>query len=439
MSKAYNWSWVQAQSASTIELWQNSAASFAPDLPQFTLKEQQRREKAFDVGMRDVERLLRKAPHGTTGRIGMQDKAVAAFARFSAAALGLEAAATALITGEFLPLGKEFARSARRFDPDLSMSDIVQACRNAWTACGLQPLLGEPMILSSSILGYSLLYPYSDNYLDRMDVSSDAKLRFSARFRARLRGEQISSQDDREASIWAAVALVEEQYPRLAFPQVYDSLLAIHQAQEESLAQLGGRRWCTDTEILRISCAKGGTSVLANACLARGWVSEEEALFSFEMGTLLQLGDDLQDLREDLQHGFATLFTVAVERGAPLDRLVAQLLNFHELVATHMESLPHGSPTLRRLLRTSWRSLILGAVAHTQDFFSPGHLNKLEASSPFRFAFLRDRSKKLTGRRGLYKTLFEACVEAPDIEAAKACEAAIPLPRAGQLLFRISE
>jgi hypothetical protein len=434
MSQAYNWSWVQAQSAQAVELWQECAALSAPAGPRFTLKEQQQREKAFDGGIRDVERLLRKAQPGNPGRIAVQDQAVDAFARFSAAALGLEPAATVIITDDFLPLGKEFARSARRFDPNLGMSDIVQACRNAWTACGLQPLLGESMALSPSIFGYSLLYPYSDNYLDCMEVSSEAKLRFSARFRSRLCGEQISSQDDREAAIWAAVALIEEQYPRLAFPQVYDSLLAIHQAQEESIAQLGGRRWCNDAEILRVSCAKGGTSVLANACLSRGWVSEEEAFFSFEMGTLLQLGDDLQDLREDLRRDFATLFTVAVERGAPLDRLVAQLLNFHERVAVRMESLPHGSPTLRQLLRMSWRSLILGAVAHAPGFFSSAFLNELEASSPFRFAFLRDRSKKLTSRRGLYKTLFDACVEAPEVR-----EASTPLMHAGQLLFRTSE
>ncbi len=434
MSQVYNGSWVEARVAQTIELWQQSATPLAAAGPRYSPNEQQAREKAFDGGVREVERLMRKAPRRKAKRIAVQQQAVAVFARFSAAALDLEPAAIELITGDFLPLGKEFARSARRFDPDISMADIVQACRNAWTACGLQPLLGERMELSPSILGYSLLYPYSDNYLDRLGVSTEDKLRFSARFRSRLRGEQISSKDEREAAIWAAVALIEEQYPRIVFPEVYDSMLAIHQAQEQSIAQLGGRNWCDEAEILRISCAKGGSSVVANACLARGWLSEQESLLAFEMGTLLQLGDDLQDLREDLRRDFSTLFTVSVLRGAPLDRHVAQLLNFHEHVAARMESLPHGSETLKRLLRTSWRSLILGAVAQAHEFFSPEFLAALEATSPFRFAFLRDRSQRLTSRNGLYKTLFDAFLDEPED-----CKRSLPLAHTGKLLYGISE
>ena len=100
---------------------------------------------------------------------------MAAFARFSATALDLEAESVHLLTNGFLPVGTRLARWARQFDPTLGMADIIQACRNAWTACGLQPLLGIPMGLTPSILGYSLLYPYSDNYLDREDISARRK------------------------------------------------------------------------------------------------------------------------------------------------------------------------------------------------------------------------------------------------------------------------
>jgi len=175
-------------------------------------------------------------------------------------------------------------------DAGLSMGDIIQACRNAWTACGLQPLLGERVGLTSSILGYSLLYPYSDNYLDRAEISAETKLRFSKRFRDRLRGESLVAGDDREAAIWILVSLIEEQYPRALYPHVFHCLLAIHRAQEESIAQISGSDPCDGDTVLRMSCAKGGSSVLADACLARGWLNEEESRFSFEWGTLLQLG-----------------------------------------------------------------------------------------------------------------------------------------------------
>src|SRR6202034_3762651 len=129
------------------------------------------------------------------------------FAQFSAAALELKEDAIQLLTDDFLPVGTKLARWARQFDASLSMADIIQANRNAWTACGLQPLLGERIELTPSILGYSLLYPYTDNYLDGADISVDAKLAFSRRFRRRLRGETVAAENDREATLWALVEL----------------------------------------------------------------------------------------------------------------------------------------------------------------------------------------------------------------------------------------
>lgn len=411
MQQHYSWPWVQTQVAQTIDVWHAGAAHPAQNGPRYTPKEQRTREKAYDEALRAVEREARKVPRTKAERLDAQDRVLAAFARFSAAALDLDREAVHLLTDDFLPVGTTLARWARQFDPDLSMADITQACRNAWTACGLQPLLGEPVGITSSILGYSLLYPYSDNYLDRADVSPEAKLRFSERFRERLRGEAIPPQSSRESALWALVQLIEAQYPRTLYPQVFDCLLAIHRAQEDSVAQLTSCGHWRDAELLRMSCAKGGTSVLADACLARGWLTGEESRFSFEWGVLLQLGDDLQDVREDLQRGSVTLFSRAAASGEPLDDLVMQLLGFSEQVGRRMDRLPDGASMLKDLLRMSWRSLIIMAVAHSHEFFCPAFLAEAESCSPFRFEFLRARRDRLAGRRGLYAMLFEAFLE----------------------------
>jgi hypothetical protein len=355
-------------------------------------------------------------------RLEVQERIVATFPRFATVALGLEGEAVDLLTNHFLPAGTQLARWAKRFDANLSAADVTQACRNAWTACGLQLLLGEPMALTQSILGYSLLYPYSDNYLDREDVSAAEKIEFSQRFRNRLCGERLAARNLHEASIWALVGLIEEQYSRSAYPQVFDCLLAIHRAQENSIAQLD-RRGCDASEVLRISCAKGGTSVLADACLSHGWLGEEESRFAFEWGVLLQLGDDLQDLREDLQRGSVTLFTSAAAASMPLDGLATQLFNLSDRVAARMDGLPRGTAQMKDLLRMSWRSLILMAVANAREFFSPVFLAGLERSSPFSFSFQCARQKKLTGRQGLYAALFDAF-----IEAGGADKGGLPLP-----------
>ena len=414
MQQIYSWSWVEAQVEQTIEVWNRGSAQPAQDGPRYSLKEQQKREKAYDQGLRAVEREVRRTPRTKAERIKRQDRIVASFARFSATALDLEGETIKLLTDEFLPVGTKLARWARQFDASLGMADIIQACRNAWTACGLQPLLGERVGITPSILGYSLLYPYSDNYLDREDISVEAKLRFSERFRDRLRGERLSARDYQEAALWTLVALIEEQYPRARYPQVFECLLAIHRAQEESIAQLRSSTHFGDAEVLRMSCAKGGSSVLADACLAHAWLSREESRFSFEWGVLLQLGDDLQDVREDMRRGSVTLFSRAALLGRPLDGLVIQLLNFSEQVGARMDHLPNGTEMLKKLLRMSWRSLIIAAVANSHEYFSPGFSDQAERWSPFRFEFLRTRNQRLTSRQGLYAILFEAFLEPPE-------------------------
>lgn len=406
--------WVQAQVAQTIEVWNRCAAGPTPVLPEFSLQEQARREDAYDRSLAAVEREARRVPRDGAERRNTQARVVAEFSRFATAALGLGDEAVELLTNGFLPIGIRLTRWAKRFDQSLSMEDTVQACRNAWTACGLQCLLGDGMQLSRSILGYSLLYPYSDNYVDGSEVSKAVKLRFSARFRERLCGGTLSPCNSREAAMWAMIQLIEDEYPRSQYPQVFDCLLAIHGAQETSIAQLNRGATCDDVDVLRISCGKGGTSVLADACLSHGSLGDEEAEFAFQWGVVLQLGDDLQDVREDLRCGSKTLFSTAVARGEPLDELVVQLLRFSEQTAARMDALPNGTSMYKGLLRTSWRSLILMAAADAHEFFTAEFLAQMERFSPFRFGFLRARHKRLAGRQGLYAMLFESFADDDD-------------------------
>ncbi len=350
----------------------------------------------------EVEEALRPPPTGEE-----EDRIVASFARFSARALGFDGEATELLTHGFLPVRTSLARWARRFDSELSMAGIIQAARNAWTACGMQPLLGVPLALTPSILGYSLVYPYSDNFLDDEDIPGDQKLRFSRRFRRRLLGESLRAENRRERNLWALIALVEFQYPRAAHANVFECLLAIHRAQEGSVGRAEGRRY-SDAECLRVSCAKGGSSVLADACLAYGSLTRQESRFAFEWGMLLQLGDDLQDVREDLRRRSMTLFSRAAADGRALDGLTIQLWKFGEHVARRMEELRGGGAAFKNLLTMSWRSLIVTAVADSREFFSAAFLREAERHSPFRFDFLRTRKERLAARQGLYARLFGA-------------------------------
>jgi hypothetical protein len=416
MERSCSWSWVEGQVSSANAEWGSCVRLGRDAGPRFRPEEQQRREDAYDEALGKVEREAKHARRGGRERAEAQRRVVGVFPRFATVALGLEDDAVHMLTDGFLPIGTQFAQWARRFDRELPMMDVVQACRNAWTVCGIQPLVGDKMEMTRAIVGYSLLYPYTDNYLDDERTSSKQKLEFSARFRDRLCGLQVAPRGRHEAAVWAMVALIEAQYSRRRYPRVYESLLAIHQAQENSIAQQKRRRLLSERDILRLSCAKGGTSVLADACLCHGSLTDAEARFAFDWGVLLQLGDDLQDVQEDLKHGSATLFTRAAEAGTPLDSLVRQLLTFSAIVADQLDALPHGGPALKRLLRMSWRSLILMAVARSYRFFTPEFLAEVEPESPFRFGFLRARHKRFSGRSGLYRVLFESFLDGADAD-----------------------
>jgi hypothetical protein len=419
MERRFNWAGVEAHVAQSIEVWRNCAGRKLPDAPRFTLEEQSLREAAYDDALKAVEREASKARGSRAERLRAQRRVADVFPRFASTALGLENDAIHLLTDGFLPAGTQFAQWATRFDPGLGMAATTQACRNAWTACGLQPLLGDPLELTPAIIGYSLLYPYSDNHLDHRKITKAEKLRFSARFHDRLCGLQLAPQNHRESAVWAMVRLIEQQYPREQYPLVFDCLLAIHRAQESSLAQLTSGASLEDGDVLRISCAKGGTSVLADACLSHGSLTNAESRFAFDWGVLLQLGDDLQDLEEDQRRGSTTLFTSAVAKHIRLDALVIQLLNFSDRVAACMNSVPFGSASHKRLLSGSWRSLIHMAVAAIPQYFSEEFLAELEPCSPFRFGFLRSRRERLSGRSGLYESLFDAFLEAGDVDISK--------------------
>ncbi|MBV8072773.1 MAG: hypothetical protein JO270_22910 [Acidobacteriaceae bacterium] len=408
--ETFDWTWVEAQAERTAAAWRQSAAVSTEWTREYTAEQQASCEHRYDEALHTVEHELQREPD-PAGAPERKQRIVECFGRFSARALELDGESIDVLTEEFLPVGTGLAQWARDFDAALSMPSIIQAARNAWTACGLQPLLGTRIQLTPSILGYSLLYPYSDNYLDDEAITAEDKLRFSSRFRSRLKGATPPTEDFRERAMWTLVSMIETQYPRAQYPQVFECLLAIHRAQEESIGQVRESHAGDDGNCLEVSCAKGGSSVLTDACLAHGFLNEEESRFAFEWGVLLQLGDDLQDVREDLNRGSFTLFSTAAATGELLDGLTIQLLNFSERVWERMKQLPHGTPSYRELMKMSWRSLILRAVAESHEFFSTGFLKEAERHSPFRFAFLRARNERLARRQGLYATLFGALLE----------------------------
>jgi hypothetical protein len=162
--------WVEAQVAQSIDAWKLCAAR---SLPAASALQRERAAQARE-GLRPEP-----ARRGARGALWQRTRPSASrrssassrsFPRFAATRSASKRGRRELLTNSFFPVGTQLARWARSFDAELSMADTIQASRNAWICCGLQALLGRPMELTPSILAYSLLYPYSDNYLDQPEL-----------------------------------------------------------------------------------------------------------------------------------------------------------------------------------------------------------------------------------------------------------------------------
>ena len=357
---------------------------------------------------------FKHAPRTACERESTRERILKAFAVFARGALGFEDRHLNLLLGRGFPQSAvQFTQMARAFDAAVSASDIFQASRNVWTMNGLQVLLGLPVRLTPAMFAYSMLYPYTDNYLDDPAVPTETKVAFNQRFALRLMGENVDPANAQERKICDLVAMIEAQYSRALYPQVYDSLLAIHRAQEKSIRLLRCNASPYEVDVLGISLEKGGTSVLADGYLVAGSLSERHAEFTFGFGAFLQLVDDLQDVEGDGRDGLLTVFSQTARRW-PLDAITNRTLQFGRRVLELLPCFdaPEAEP-FKELMRRSATLLVVLAAGRAARLHTRDYIRELEGRSPFRFAFLEKQSRRLARQRISLMRMIEAFAVAP--------------------------
>jgi hypothetical protein len=298
--------------------------------------------------------------------------------------------------------GEQFVARARDFDPSLDHGQITQALRNLWIMNSIQVLLGGTPSVTPSAFGYSLLYPYTDNLLDDPALTRIEKRAFARRLRDRLSGaSDVEPHSATESRIWSLISAIEAEWPRILYPSVYASLLAIHAAQEE------GSEHCSsslpDRELTRLTFAKGGTSVLAHGYLLLGGLSCTATRWMFGYGTFLQLVDDLEDFEEDRARDMATLFTTS--RRETRERLIHRLFSYgDEVMCTFPVPASDRERALHQLIRSGYRFLVIQSVAGHPATTGRSFARRLEVHSPLRFSSIRSlrrRGSDLPGWRTL--------------------------------------
>jgi hypothetical protein len=309
----------------------------------------------------------------------------------------------------------DFVEQSRQFDPDISAEDIFQGGRNAWSMNLLQYVMGLPVEVTPAILAYSLMYPYSDNYLDDPALSTEIKLEFSQRFGERLLDSRVQPANEIEGKIFDLVTMVEGQYDRRRYPQVWESLTAIHLAQTRSLGLL--RRPISPYEganVIEITFEKGGTAVLADGYLVAGDLTSAQQDFLYGYGVFTQLMDDQEDIQQDWDSGQTTIFSQTA-RAWPLDAITNRMFSLGHVVLDKMDCFDApGLPDFRALLRRAIDLLLVDAAGRHYRFYTRPYLKKLETFLPYRYSFMRRLRKRLARRQLSLGTLVGIFAEVED-------------------------
>jgi hypothetical protein len=297
------------------------------------------------------------------------------------------------LKNNFFKITKEFIKEARKFDEKITTNDIGQAMRNVWIINILQAIKGEKIELSKAIFGYSMLYPYTDNYLDNAEVGIKDKKQFNSRLYERLEGKNIVPKNENERKVYKLVENIEEIFNRQKHPKVFESLMEIQNGQVMSLNQQDEITIPYERDILGISIEKGGSSVLVDGYLVNGELTPEELEFCIGYGVLLQLADDLQDVKEDLANNHITVMSQLAGR-YKLDSIVNKLMNFTVNVIDDFKKLENNK-RIKNMIKDNCIMLILFSVVLNKEFFSKEYVKEKEKYLPFTIEYIEKLKKNL--------------------------------------------
>lgn len=301
---------------------------------------------------------------------------------------------------EFVREAKRFIDRVRAFDGELDQAQIWQAFRNYLIYAVIVDMQGERQNAGDQILAYSLLYPYTDNYIDNEKIPKECKEHYNRMIADKLRGGSVTPRGLLEERTCLLLDMILRVCSEPAGKRVSGILLQLLYAQSSSiggqLAEVSGVTSVpifserSQDRILETSIWKGSTSVVADYLFSTPHWTQEEETFYRKFGFLLQMIDDLQDIEEDKRSGNRTL--MAECRELPVrEKYVNRLLWYSWRVITEFEPV---NPRLKEFILKNCVAIILDAVCVNAQFFSKAYLETLKPYLLFSAEFLRKTGKR---------------------------------------------
>lgn len=391
---------VQRLTAAHCRLWWNCSSEIPELGPTYSLPEKFRREAILQKFIDGLIAELSVEAKNEDERKARTERITASARTVARTALDLDDRQfDAVQSSGLLDAGLAFVRQAQQFDHSLTQEDIYQASRNVMSMNIFQLVMGLPAVATPSIFAYSLLYPYTDNFIDDPSLPAQRKIDFNRRMALRLTGERTQPADAREERIFTLVDMIEAEYPSEDYPAVMACLREVQASQTTSL-ELAGKASPYEKDVLGVSFEKGGVSTLADGYLVSPHLTpaQEELVFSY--GVFTQLMDDQEDLASDLKAGIGTVFTQTAAAWK-LDGLTNRLFDLGHVCMRGMRD--QASPRAEGLLGLFDRMidlLLIDAAGRIGHYYSPAYLREIETHLPFRFSYLSSLRRKLD-RKGL--------------------------------------
>lgn len=281
---------------------------------------------------------------------------------------------------------KDFLRHVREFAPELSLEGIGQAIRNYIVYAMFKEINQVKSCFSMACFGYSMLYPFTDNYIDSEKNSDKEKTEYNQIIRDKIEGKDVQPKSLHQLRTCQLLQMIESEYPGKRDSSIFVLLLMMLEAQEGSLRQQNKILTLTPAERLDISLYKGGLSVLIDRLFVNKEITENDLVFYFEFGFFLQLADDLQDIKEDSIQGNQTIFT-GDPHSKREEEIVNKLLHFVQRI---FDAYQAENDSYKHFILSNCYQLIYSSIVRSKAFFSKEYLDKLEKYLPVTYQFLEN-------------------------------------------------
>lgn len=254
------------------------------------------------------------------------------------------------------------------------MDGIGQAVRNYIVYAMFVELAGGTPGLNPAAFGYSMLYPFTDNYIDSTEITDIDKHDYNIMIREMIAGNKVNPLPGHQDKTCELLRMIADKYPRNEDESIYTLLQMMQEAQEQSLRQQDRAEHLPETERLDISLFKGGLSVLIDRCFVDRELTSEDMLFYFGFGFFLQLADDLQDISEDIRNGHQTLMTLDVSFQES-EKNVNKLFWFVRRIAGEYKA---EKEEFKQFVLENCYMLLCTSVLGSKKYFRPEYIDRLQ-------------------------------------------------------------